>query len=311
MNNKLKFYYMKSKKLFIFKMFFKLFGNSVLKKLIPSFLWLKVEYFINLNRNLNIINPKTYNEKLQWLKLYDRKPIYTQLVDKFEVRKYIKNIIGENYLIPLIGVWNEFDEINFEKLPNQFVLKPTHTSGNVFICKDKTSINLVNLKREINGWLKRNYFWEHREWPYKNVKPRIICEILLEQKDGDELRDYRFFCFNGEPKFITVDFSITDKKKTRRNIYDLDWNLLDVEISYPKEKKIVVVKPNKLEEMISLSRRLSANIPHSRIDFYYIENKVIFGEITFYHQSGMGKIYPTEFDLIMGSWIQLPEKYRK
>ncbi len=157
-------------------------------------------------------------------------------------------------------------------------------------------------------WLCKNYYWQSREFVYKDIKPRILCEKFLIQNGEDELRDYRFFCFNGEPKFIAVDFSITDKKKTRRNLYDLKWNLMDAEISYPKETNIKVKKPEKLDEMIELSKRLSSGFPHARVDFYYIENEIIFGEITFFHQSGMGIISPENFEINMGNWLELPQK---
>lgn len=162
--------------------------------------------------------------------------------------------------------------------------------------------------KKMRRWLNRNYYLSKREIVYKGIKPRIICEKYLEQGEGKELQDYRFFCFNGIPKFVTVDFSITDKEKTRRNLYDLNWELMDEEISYPKELEIKVEKPEKFNEMLELSKILSRDFPHSRIDFYYIENKIIFGEITFFHQSGMGKIIPSSFEETMGKWIKIPNK---
>lgn len=161
--------------------------------------------------------------------------------------------------------------------------------------------------KKMRRWLRTNYYLQNREWVYKDIKPRIICEKFLVQNDSDELKDYRFFCFDGEPKFIAVDFSITDKKKTRRNLYDLQLNLMDEEISYPKELNVKVDKPAKLEEMIDISRKLSSSFPHARVDFYYIDNRIIFSEITFFHQSGMGKISPEEFEIEMGNWLELPK----
>lgn len=269
-------------------------------------LYLKIYYFITTKSKLNLDSPKSYNEKLQWLKLHDRNPEYAQLVDKYEVRNYIKETIGEKFLIPMLGLWNKVDDIDWDTLPNQFVLKTTHDSGGVVICKDKKNFDIEAAKSKLNNSMKRNYYYGTREWPYKNVKPRIVAEKYINQVDDDELRDYRFFCFNGEPKCIAVDYSITDKSKTRRNIYDLDWNFQPVSISYPNELKKTVEEPEKLKEMISLSRKLSKNIPHVRIDFYNIGSKIIFGEMTFYHQSGMAKIVPREFEDKMGSWIELP-----
>ena len=273
--------------------------------------YLKLMYRASLNEKLDLENPLTYNEKIQWLKLYDRKPQYTDMVDKYEVRKYIAKMIGEEYLIPIINMWDNVEDIDFSKLPNKFVLKCTHDSGGLIICKDKSKLNIEETKQKLRKYLKRNYFYVGREWPYKNVKPRIICEELLEDKDSSELRDYRFFCFNGEPKFITVDFSIVDKTKTRRNVYDLDWNLLDVRISYDQEMNYIVKPPRNLDEMIKLSKILSSNLPHARIDFYNINKTIYFGEITLYHQSGLGNISPKCFDKQMAEWLELPNTVRE
>lgn len=270
---------------------------------LPDDIYLKIIYFSKFQQKLNLSKPKTFNEKLQWLKLYDRNPLYTQLVDKYKVRDYVTKKIGTDYQIPLLGVWENADEIDWESLPNQFVIKCTHDSGGLIICTDKTRLDIYYAKEKINQSLSNNFYNFYREWPYKNVKPRIIAERYIE--DNKELKDYRFFCFNGEPKFIAVDFSITDKSKTRRNIYDLDWNLLPIEISYPRELNQVVEKPDKIEEMIELSKKLSENIPHVRVDFYYIKNQIIFGEMTFFHQSGFGDIRPKKVAHEIGSWIDL------
>lgn len=259
-----------------------------------------------LGRELNLENPEKYNDKIQWLKLNWFDPIATKCADKYEVREVVKERIGSEYLNELIAVYESIDEIKVNLLPEKFVLKGTHGSGFNVICNDKTTTNWDKKFKEMKSWFRKNYYWQNREPVYKDIKPRIICEEYLVQDDGDELRDYRFFCFNGEPKFITVDFSITDKKRTRRNLYDLEWNLMDAEISYPKETNIKVKKPEKLEEMIELSKRLSSGFPHARVDFYYIDNKIIFGEITFFHQSGMGKISPEDFEVEMGKWLELP-----
>lgn len=283
-------------------------GARGLLNWLPDDVYLKIFYYSETNQKLNLDEPKTFNEKLQWLKLYDRNPNYSRYVDKYAVRSYISEVIGEEYLMPLIAVYDSVDEIDWNSLPNRFVLKCTHGSGGNIICTNKEKLNISDAKKKLKKWMKRNWYWLGREWPYKQVKPRIICEEFIDQDDGDELRDYRFFCFNGEPKFITVDFSITNKKKTRRNLYDLDWNLMDAEISYPKELDFKVKKPEKLDEMINLSKKISANIPHVRVDFYYIKNKIIFGEMTFYHQNGLGQIRPPEFNYKVGSWLKLSDK---
>jgi TupA-like ATPgrasp len=279
----------------------------LIRNILPSKFCINVIYKLKFGIKPDLKNPIKYNEKLQWLKLYYRNQKYTELVDKYEVRKYVKNTIGEKYLIPLLGIYNDFEEIDFSKLPNKFVIKCTHDSGGLIICDDKSKFDIRNARKKINKSMNRNYYYVHREWPYKKVKPRIICEEFLSQGDnGEELRDYRFFCFNGEPHFIAVDFSITDKTKTRRNLYDLNWNLLDVEVSYPKEERIVLNKPEKFDEMIELSKKLSRDFPHVRVDFYYVNNQIKFGEMTFYHQSGLGEIRPGTFDIEWGNLLKLP-----
>ena len=275
----------------------------------PDALYLKLIYFATLNKKLNLKEPQLFNEKLQWLKLHNRNPKYTMLVDKYEVRKFVTSEVGEQYLNTSYGVWDSFDEIDFEKLPNKFVLKTTHDSGGVVICSDKNELNLKEARKKIENSLKRNFYYVGREWPYKNVKPRIIAEEFLSEVDGDELRDYRFFCFGGEPKFAVVDFNINDKSKTKRNIYDLNWKLIDAEISYPNNHNLELEKPKKYDEMISLSKMLSKDIPFSRIDFFYINDQIIFGEITFFHKNGLAKITPESFEKNMGDLIVLPNKY--
>ncbi|MCU9942847.1 glycosyl transferase, partial [Bacillus pacificus] len=192
--------------------------GTKISKVIPDKTYLEIKYKLTTGKKLDFENPKTFNEKLQWLKLHNRNPEYTTMVDKFEVRKYIADKIGEEYLIPLIGVYDSFEEIDFEVLPNQFVLKPNHTSGNVYICKDKSKINYKELKKEINMWLKRKYYWMHREWPYKNVKPKIVCEKYMVDESGTELKDYKMYCFNGETKIIQVDYDRFNGHK--RNLYN-------------------------------------------------------------------------------------------
>ena len=268
----------------------------------------RLMYRLKLDKKLNLDNPQTFSEKLQWLKLHDRNPMYTKMVDKYEVREYIKEKLGEEYLIPLLGAYDSFDEIDFDELPTQFVLKCTHDSGGLVICKDKSKLDLKQAKKKIKKSFKRKYYYHSREWPYKNVKPRIICEKYMVDESGMELKDYRLFCFNGVPRFVAVDFSITDKTKTRRNLYDMDWGLMEEGITYPRVLVKNVQKPAKFDEMVKLSKILSKDIPHVRIDFYEINGKVYFGEMTFYHQSGFGRIYPEEFDYKMGSWIELPSR---
>lgn len=281
--------------------------KSYYKYLISDKYLLRKKFRQRLNRELNLENPRLFNDKLQWLKLNWKDSLATKCADKYEVRKIVEEKIGRHYLNEIYAVYDSVDEIDIEKLPKSFVLKGTHGSGFNIICKNKYEMNWEEEFVKMDRWLKDNYFLRKREWVYNNIKPRIICEKFIEQDDGVELRDYRFFCFNGEPKFIAVDFNITNKSRTRRNLYDLNWNLMEEEISYPKELITKVEKPNKLDEMVDLSKSLSSSFPHARVDFYYIKESIIFGEITFFHQSGMGIIRPLEFEEKMGNWLLLPK----
>ena len=265
--------------------------------------FIKMKYKQVRGENLNLQTPHTFNEKIQYLKLYDRDPLYTKLVDKYEVRNFIKNKIGEEYLIPLLGVWNNFDEIDFSKLPDQFVLKCTHDSGGVIICTDKRSFNIKEAKKKIEKCLKTNYYYKGREWPYKNVKPRIIAEEYMVDESGTELKDYKIFNFNGTPKLIEVDFGRFTQHK--RNIYDINWNYIDLCIEYPNDKSVNICKPQNLDIMLECAKKLSIGFPFLRTDFYNINGKLYFGEITLYHGSGLEKITPIKYEKILGDWIEL------
>ena len=276
----------------------------------PHKQYLKLLYFAKMKKSLNIDNPKTYNEKLQWLKLYDRNPEYTQMVDKYEVRKYISETIGEEYLIPLLGVYNTYDDIKFDQLPNQFVLKPNHTSGNVFICKDKSKIDYMSLKKEVDMWLKREYFWIHREWPYKNVESRIICEKYMVDESGTELKDYKFMCFNGKVKCSFVCLNRYLPTGLNVDFYDMDWNPMPFERHYPRSGTIIP-KPKTFDKMVRFAEKLSKDIPFVRVDFYEINGQLYFGELTFSPGSGYEEFTPESYDYLLGSWLGLPSKIDK
>lgn len=267
--------------------------------------YLSLLYKLSIGKKLDIENPKTYNEKLQWLKLNDRKDEYTMMVDKYEVKKIIEKIIGKEYIIPTIGVYNSFDEIDFSELPNQFVIKCTHDSGGLVIVKNKEKLDINEARKKIEKSLSKNFYWYSREWPYKNVKPRIIIEKYMEDIETKELRDYKFFCFNGEPKYM---FLATDRQsgETKFNFYDLNFKILPFRQGHPNNTK-KIEKPKTFKEMIHLSKKLSKNIPHVRVDFYEINGKVYFGELTFYHYSGLVKFDPEEWDIKMGKLISLPK----
>lgn len=274
--------------------------------------WMSDETYLNLvykghfGRKMDFNNPVTFNEKLQWLKVYNHNPKLTIYADKYAVREHIANTIGKEYLIPLIGVYDSFDEIDFSALPNQFVLKCTHDSGSVIICKGKSTFDAKMARKKLNRCLNRNIYYPTREWCYKNIKPRIICEQYMVDESGLELKDYKIFNFNGEPQMIQVDYNRFVEHK--RNLYTTDWEYIDAAIQYPADPNVMIVKPNKLDEMLECARILSKGIPHVRTDFYSIEDKIYFSEMTFYHGSGYEQFTPEEWDYTLGSWLELPDK---
>ena len=274
--------------------------------LIPDKMYLQMLYRRVFNKKLDLNNPKGYNEKLFWLKIYDRRPEYTTMVDKYAVKKYVANIIGEDHIIPTLGVWDKPKDIEWDKLPDQFVLKCTHDSGGLVICRDKTKLDRHAAMNTLKKSLKNNYYKKGREWPYKNVPRKIIAEKYMEDTSVGELPDYKFFCFDGEVKalFIGTERSTGDVKF---DYYDADFNHLDLVQLHPMSGK-VLQKPQNFEEMKELAGKLSQGIPHVRVDFYSINGKTYFGEMTFYHHGGVIPFHPEEWDDIFGSWIRIPEK---
>lgn len=268
--------------------------------------FLKRLYKIEMSKELDLKNPETYNEKLQWLKLNDRNPNYSNLVDKNKVKEIVGQVIGEQYIIPTLGIWKKFDDINFDTLPNQFVLKCTHDSGGIVVCKDKKKLNYKKARNILQASLKRNFYYFSREWPYKDVEPMIIAEAYLEDDNTEELRDYKFFCFDGKVKllFIASERQNPDTE-TKFDFFDRDFNHLEMTNGHPTASKIPS-KPKKFEEMIKLAEQLSINIPHVRVDFYEVNGNVYFGEMTFYHWSGMVPFEPEEWDYKFGKWLKLP-----
>lgn len=275
------------------------------KKSLPDKMYLKMFFRIRMDKKLNLDDPKSFSEKIQWLKLYDRNPEHTLMVDKYEVRKYISRVLGEEYLIPLIGVYDSFDEIDFEKLPNQFVIKCTHDSGGIVICKDKSKLDINAAKEKINSSLNRNYYYHGREWPYKNVYPRIICEKYMVDESGVELKDYKLMCFNGKVKCSFVALNRNSKTGLNVDFYDMEWKPMPFERKYPKSG-ILTPKPKTFEQMVSFAEKLSKNIPFVRVDFYDINGHLYFGELTFSPGNGCEKFSPESYDYLLGSWLQLP-----
>ncbi|MBO6155240.1 MAG: glycosyl transferase [Lachnospiraceae bacterium] len=255
-------------------------------------------------RPLNLENPTTFNEKIQWLKLYDRNPLHTTLVDKYAVKTWVAKCIGDEHIIPTLGVWEKFDDIDFDELPDKFVLKCTHDTGSIMFCTGKKRFDYVAAQEKLTKCLGRNYFWVSREWPYRDVPPRIIAEPYMVDESGDELKDYKIQVFGEEPKFIQVDFGRFSKHE--RNLYTLDWEYIPASILYPTAPEHIIDKPDCLEEMIYLAKKLSKGMIYDRVDFYIINSKVYFGEITFHHGSGHEIIKPLEFENKMSEWLHLP-----
>lgn len=267
--------------------------------------YLKRKYKACIKKDLNIDNPRTFNEKLQWLKLHDRKPEYTMMVDKYAVRQYIADTIGEEYLIPLLGIWDNPDDIDFDSLPNQFVLKCNHNSGlGMCICKDKSKLNIGKVKAELRKGLRQDYYLTGREWPYKNVPRRIVCEKYMQNANDEDLTDYKFFCFNGEPKIMYI--ACDHAKQPKPDFFDMNFDKINMRMEDPNSEEIHE-KPKYFEEMKLIARKLSSNTCFLRVDFYVINNKLYFGELTFFHMSGFAPVNPEEWSYKLGDWIKLPE----
>lgn len=269
--------------------------------------FLKIKYRAELGKKLNLKHPKGFNEKLQWLKLYDRKPEYTVMVDKYAVKKYVADKIGEEYIIPTLGVWSSFDEIDFNKLPNQFVLKCTHDSGGLVICKDKALLNKKAAKEKLEKSLNKNYYLAGREWPYKDVPRKIIAEKFMEDSESEDLKDYKLMCFDGKVNCSFVCSERFEKDGLKVTFFDNDWNVLPFERHYPKSSK-PIAKPENFEKMIQFAEKLSEKIPFVRTDFYEINGKLYFGELTFFPGSGYEEFIPESADYELGKWIKLPLK---
>lgn len=253
---------------------------------------------------LNLQNPKTFNEKIQWLKLFDRNPKYTLLVDKNLVKHYSASVIGEEYIIPTLGVWNNFDEIDFEKMPDKFVLKCTHDSGGIVICTDKSQFDITKAKRKIEGRLRKNYYLVAREWPYKEVVPKIIAEEYIGNEYDLELKDYKIMCFNGKAKCSFVCSGRFAKEGLRVTFFDEEWNSMPFTRGYPKSEE-EIEKPLNYQLMKELAEKLSKGMRFLRVDFYEVDGKVYLGELTLFPGSGFEKFEPYEWDQKLGEWIQL------
>ena len=277
------------------------------------FNWMSDERFLSIkfrmifHRKLNLDNPITFNEKIQWLKLYDRKPEYVTMVDKYAVKDYVRNIIGDKYIIPTFGVWNHFDEINFDELPNEFVLKCTHDSGGIVIVRDKRKLDKKAARKKLEKSLKKNFYYIGREWPYKNVQPRIIAEKYIEDPGRVVPEDFKVYCINGFPRYIVVFHNRFDAlKPNSETVYDTNW--IPQHISLDNHFLIsneIIDKPACLDELLHISKQLCNSFDQVRIDFYIIENKIYFGEITISTASGFQPMIPEEIDRFLGEELKL------
>lgn len=273
--------------------------------LLPDKLYLKIKYKIITGQKLDLRNPTSFNEKLQWLKLYDRKDKYTIMVDKYAVKKYVADIIGDEYIIPTLEVHDSLAEINIARLPNQFVIKCTHDSGGLFIVKNKSEIDFEKIRAKLNGCLKTNYYYHGREWPYKNVKPRIIIEKYMEDRNSKSMRDYKFFCFNGKPEVMYISEGLENHNTARMSFYDMDMNLIDCRRSDYCPLGYTPKKPKNFDKMKKFSAILSKDIPHVRVDWYEINGRLYFGELTFTTCGGMVPFADEKWNKKLGDLIDL------
>jgi len=297
------------KKNFIRRLVFHALNSPVLRNLISDRLYLRIRYRYYTGKRLNLEHPCRYNEKLQWLKLYYRNHQIPRLTDKYEVRGYIEETLGNEYLIPLLGVWDSFDEIDFTSLPDQFVLKCTHDSNSVIICRNKADWNREKAHKKLTKALNRSFYWGGREWPYKELKPRIIAEQYMSDDSGTGLKDYKFFCFQGVVKafFIATDRGVAGEE-VKFDFFDEHFNHLPFMHGHPNAEMTPTCAPSVLKEMMELASKLSAGMPHVRVDLYHINGRIYFGEFTFFHHSGIVPFIPDTWDLTFGSWLQLPEQ---
>ncbi len=274
-------------------------------KILPDSFYLKLLYFRNKGCKLNLRSPDNFNEKLQWLKLHERKNRYSQMVDKYAAKKYIAEQVGEEYIIPTYGVWDSFSDIDFTQLPDQFVLKCTHDSAGLVICRNKKTLDYQTSSMKLESCLKRNFYYNGREWPYKNVRPRIIAEKYMEDTKLHELRDYKFFTFGGVPRIVHIVSNRQNaNEETYGDFFDMEYNHLDLTMGH-NNAPVLPEKPKNFEKMKEFASKLSEDTKHLRVDFYEVDGQLYFGELTFFQDSGFADIQPPEWNDILGSWISL------
>ncbi len=274
----------------------------------PDKMFIKKAYKARLGEELNLENPQTFNEKLQWMKLYNRKPEYTTMVDKYAAKAYVAQKIGEEHIIPTLGVWDRFEDIDFDALPDQFVLKCTHDSAGLVICRDKSQLDIEKARKKINRSLKNNFYLRGREWPYKNVPHRIIAEKFMSDGVTAVPRDYKLLCFNGQPRIILVCNQRFSGEGLHEDFFDENWEKTTLKKPQFKFSEVTPEKPATFEEMKAIARKLAEGIPFVRVDLYEVDGKVYFGEMTFFPASGFTGFDPPSWDKTLGDWVTLPEK---
>ncbi|MBQ3318237.1 MAG: hypothetical protein II903_02805 [Spirochaetales bacterium] len=275
-----------------------------LTKVLPDKAYVWLDFIRNLHRIPNLRNPSTFNEKLQWLKLHDHNPGYTQMADKLAMRSYVQEKLGPGHTVQVLGIWNSFDEIEFSSLPDMFVLKCNNDSGHYVICKDKNSFDMDAARKRIMEGLSTNYYYQNREWVYKDIVPRVFAEQYLQQEEGSHLWDYKFFCFNGEPKIMYMEKEASDIRTEA--FFDMDKNYLDLEMDDPRPD-VPPALPSCFDQMRSMAAILSEGIPFLRVDFFYVNGAIYVGELTFFHCGGLAPVRPERWNRILGSWISLPK----
>jgi len=284
------------------KKIFKKIYYFISYRLIPPKTLIRIRFKIVFGFFPSFKDPKTFNEKLQWKKFYDHKKIYTLCSDKYLVRNYVKKIIGEKYLIPILQCVSDPSKIDFDKLPNQFIIKSNHASGQIIIVKNKNEINKKEILKKCKGWLKINFYYYGIEWQYKNIKPKIIIERLMLDENNKIPNDFKFHCFNGKVEFIQLDTGRFNEHK--RTLFNKNWNILKFQfLSYKRDKRIK--KPSKLKHMIKLCEKISKSFDYIRVDLYNIKNKIYFGELTFTPEAGFGNFSPNKYDLVYGQKLKL------
>ena len=284
------------------KKFFKSFTRILPDK---AYVWL--DFIRNLHRIPDLRNPSTFNEKLQWLKLYNHDPSYPKMADKLAMRDFVEKKAGAGHSVPVLGVWDCFDEIDFSSLPDTFVLKCNNDSGHYVICRDKRTMDMKAARKTITEGLKTNYYYQNREWVYKDIVPKVFAEQYLQQDSDDCLWDYKFFCFNGEPKIMYMEKEASESKTEA--FFDMEQNYLDLEMDDPRPD-VPPALPTCFDQMKAIAAKLSAGIPFLRVDFFYVNETVYVGELTFFHCGGLAPVKPESWNRQLGSWIDIPKEKR-